>query len=181
MASSDINLLQTKTTNSLFGRDSENVVRIITIVVLSVTFVFGILAGSAYVLLDSQQKTLEQTKNQFTTVIKEYQEKESMLVATTSRLSLIQQIIKTQRSYAPYIDTTIKILAPSYRLSSFSVGKDNTVNMTVDVNSISEAVDMLRTVLTMQDDRMITNLVLNSFSLDNQGKISVSISYTVIL
>lgn len=181
MASSDINLLQTKSTTSLFGKDVESLVRIIAILVLSITFAVGLLVAGAYVMLQSQKGTLDQTKNQFLQTISDNKEKESILTAINSRLSLIQKIMDSQHSYAPYIDTTLKILTPAYTLSSFSIGKDNAVNMTVDVNSVGDAMEMLTTIMKMEDAHMIKNPVLNSFSLEEGGKISVAVSYTVIL
>ena len=179
MASQNINLLQTKTTLQPILGMMEQYVRIASMIVLSILFSGGILVGIAFFVFGQKRDSMKVEKEQLLSQVKKDVATESLLVMIRSRIAVIDKIIGKQVSYAPFIDTTMKIIQ-SYPLSSFSLGEKNTVAITVKVASIEEAMNVLTTIMEMEQKKEIGDPILQSFSIGEE-KIQIGLSYTVIL
>jgi hypothetical protein len=96
-----------------------------------------------------------------------------------ARIAAGEKILSTQVSYAPFIDTTIKVLQ-SFSLSSFSMGQKNSVSITVSVASLTDATRVFATLMDMEKKKEISKPILQSFSMDEK-KIQIGLTYTVVL
>lgn len=180
MASQDINLLQTKSDFHPVLNILERYVPVIAVGLVSLAAVAGVLLGLAFFLLTGQRDALGNERKQLVTQIEGDVKKESLLLLVRSRLSTLSTIIETQRSFVPYIDSTLSIVK-SYTLTSFALGQNNTVNVTITVWSLQDAIDVLSTVMALEKNHTITNPVLTSCTIDGDGKIELGLSYTVVL
>jgi len=179
MASQNINLLQTKTTLQPILGTIEQYVKIGSMIVLSVLFSGGILVGIVFFVFGQKRDTMKVEKEQLLSQVKNDVAKESLLVMIRSRIAAIDKIMAKQISYAPFIDTTMKVIQ-SYPLSSFSLGVKNSVAIMVKVASIEEAINVLATIMEMEQKKEIGDPILQSFSIEDE-KIQIGLSYTVIL
>lgn len=123
--------------------------------------------------LDADQKQLSQT-------IQNQSVKEGLLLALRARISSLKKILDVQFSVAPYIDTTL-LLAHPPRLTSFSIGELNTVQISVDLPDIWEAVSMMETIVKLVEENTIRNPNLTSLTVDKDGSIMMGLSYSVLL
>jgi hypothetical protein len=179
MASQNINLFQTKTTVQPLLAFLDQYVKIAAVALLAIVFSGGILVGIAFAVFGNQRDTMEIEKQQLLALVKDNVTKESLVLMIRNRLVAVDKIMTTQVSYAPFIDTTIKIIQ-SFPLSSFSMGGKNSVSIAVNVTNLTEAVDVLKTLMEMEQKKEISNPMLQSFSLDEK-KIQIGLSYTVVL
>jgi len=179
MASQNINLFQTKTTIQPLLEVIERYVKTISVVLLAIVFSGGIMTGIAFYVFGQQRDAMDSERQQLLAEIKNNVAKEGLFVMIRNRLVAVDKIMSTQVSYAPFIDTTIKIIQ-SFSLSSFSMGGKNSLMITVNVTTLAEAVDVLKTLMEMEQKKEITQPMLESFSLDDK-KIQLGLSYTVVL
>jgi hypothetical protein len=179
MASSDINLLQTKTeSQSMIGLVGRYI-RIVSVGIVSTVLIAGFLLGLTWYLMSAKRDGLLAEKKQVMAQIEQDKQKESLLMLVRDRLTSIGSIIDTQKSFAPYIDTTLTILK-SYTLSSFGLGEKNTVNVTITVRSLDDAMEVLTTIMGMEANHMINHPILKTFMMEG-GKIQLGLAYTVVI
>jgi len=178
MASQNINLFQTKTLQPILTL-IERYARTTAIILLSIVFSGGLIVGIAYIVFGQQRDSMERKKQQLLTQVKSNVAKESMVILIRNRISVIDSIMGTQISYAPFITTTMKVIQ-SFPLTSFSMGDKNSMTISFKVFSIEEAMGIFTTVLDMEKRKEITNPVLQSFTLNEKG-IQIGLSYIVVL
>jgi len=179
MASQTINLLQTKTTFQPVLALIERYARVASIILLVVVVSGSILVGSAFFIFGQQKNILELEKQQLLTRIKENVRKESLMFIIRNRLNTVDRIMATQKSYAPFVDTTIEVIQ-SFPLTSFSMGEKNSVSISVTVSTLADAVYVVKKLMDMDGQKKITSPMLNSFSLES-AKIQLGLSYIVVL
>lgn len=136
------------------------------------TVVYGIVRIRS-VQLDAEQKQLSQT-------IQNQNVKEGLLLALRARITSLKKILDVQFSLAPYIDTTLLLARPP-KLASFSIGEKNTVQISVNLPTIGEAVSMMETIMSLVNENKIRNPNLTSLTIDKDGVIVMSITYSVLL
>jgi len=179
MASQNINLFQTKTTVQPVLAFFDQYVKIAAVALLAIVFSGGVIAGVAFTVFGNQRDAMERDKQQLLALVKDNVTKESLILMIRNRLVAVDVIMASQVSYAPFVDTTIKIIQ-SFPLSSFSMGAKNSVSIAVNVTSLTEAVEVLKTLMEMEQKNEIAYPMLQSFSLDEK-KIQIGLSYTVVL
>ncbi len=123
--------------------------------------------------LNAEQERLSQT-------IQNQNLKEGMLLALRARITALKNILTIQFSVAPYIDTTLLLARPP-KLTSFSIGDKNTVQISVNLPDIQEAVSMMEEIVKLVDENKIRTPNLTSLTLDKDGAIVMGLSYSVIL
>lgn len=180
MSSQHINLFQTKTTLRPVLAMIERYVKTVSLVLLSIVFSGGIMVGIAFFVFGNQRDSMEVKKQEVMTQIKKEEGKESLFLMIRNQLGVINAILPTQVSYAPFLDTTMRIIQ-SFPLSSFSLGAKNSIIISVNVGSTQEAMTVLSTVLDMEQKKQIVNPILQSFTLEHEKKIQLGLSYTVVL
>jgi hypothetical protein len=179
MASQNINLFQAKTTVQPIFSFIERSVKIVALSLLSVVVSGSLMVALSFYVFGQQKDTMEAEKQQFLSRIKEYVAKESLLVMMRNRLVAVDKIVATQVAYAPYIDTTMKIIQ-SFSLTSFSLDPKNAVSISVSVTTMDEAMGVLKTLMDMEQRKEITTPILQSFVMDKET-IKIGLSYFVVL
>jgi hypothetical protein len=179
MTSQNINLFQTKTTFQPILAMAEKYAKLASTILLSVVFVSGILVTVAFFVFGRQRDAYILERDQLLVQIKKEVSKESLFIMIRNRLISIDAIMNSQISYAPFIDTTIKIIQ-SFPLTSFTLGEKNSVSITVKVSTLEEATNVLSTILDMERKKEITFPLLQSFSM-NEDKIQIGLSFIVVI
>jgi len=157
----------------------EQYVRISAIVLLTVVFSGGIMVAIAFLVFGQQRDRMEEERQKLLSQVKTAVAKESLLIMIRGRVGAIDKIFDSQVSYAPFVDTTMNVIQ-TIPLSSLSMGEKNSVAISVNVVTLEEAMNVLTTLMDMEQKKKITNPVLQSFSM-NEGKIQIGLSYTVVL
>ncbi len=179
MASQNINLFQTKTTLQPALVMTEKYLKVASTILLSVVFSGGLLVTLAFILFGNQRDRLLSEREQLLTQVKREVAKESLFLMVRNRLVAIDAVMASQISYAPFVDTTLKIIQ-TFPLASFSLGDKNSVNIAVKVSNLQEALHVLTTLLDMEAKKEITQPTLQSFTLDERA-IQIGLSFTVVL
>lgn len=177
---SGINLFQTKTQLSPALAEAEQYVRIIALALLAVLCAGGIVIGSLFIFFEKQKNTLEGERRQALGTIEGYINKETMLVVIHERLNFIDRVFATQQSFAPFIDTTIKIIG-TRPLTSFSLGEQNTVSIALSLSSMNEAVTIISGIMGLESSGLIKNTIIDFLTLDENETVKLGVSYKVIL
>lgn len=175
----NINLFQTKTQYQPVLIKIEQYVRIVAIGVLTILFSGGLIVGASFFIFGSQRDATKRDRDALLVRLKNEVGKESMVTMIRGRIKSIDAILKSQISYAPVIDTTIK-LAQSFPITSFAMGEKNSVTLTVNVTTLDEAMAVLSTLMTMEQRKEIVSPILQTFSMD-PNKIQIGLMYTVVL
>lgn len=179
MPSQHINLFQNKTTLQPLFAKLERYLKTGSLIFLSIVFSGGIMVGVAFLVFGQQRDAMESKRQQLLSQVKQQENKEAMVMMIRNRIGAIDAIVNSQVSYAPFIDTTMRV-TQSFPLSSFVLGAKNTVIISVNVSTLDEAVRVLSTLLDMEQKHQIANPVLQSFSL-NDKNIQIGLSYVVVL
>jgi len=180
MEKNPINLFQNQVAFSPTLVVVERYLRVARYVVLSLIFGIGLLTLSIYFIFQFQKRSLDTKRQVLYQAVQKDITKEAMLLSLRARVSALKKIMAYQISIAPYIDTTLSIAAPP-RLSSFSLGEGNSVHIEVDVDTITEAVSIVQTVIQLANEHKIKNPTMTSIILNKDAKVTLGFTYTVVL
>lgn len=179
-ATPTINLFQSQTEVHPIVRYLTPFVRSIS----SVSFIIFLMVGTSIFTIrwfvQNELKSIADQTNNIMAQIKAETTKEGMLLDLHHRIALVSSVRKTQISFAPYLDATLAIARPP-GLTSLGFGENNQVRITVKVLSLSEASDVIDSVINLLTKKKIRNPFITSFAIDANGLIVLGLSYDVIL
>lgn len=147
---------------------------------LGFILIAGILLVGTYGIVRLQKAKLDREEQQLATAIQSEHAKEGLLLALRARIASLKKILDVQLSVAPYIDTTLLLARPP-RLTSFSIGDKNTVQISVELPDIGEAVSMMEVILQLVSENKIRNANLTSLTINKDGSVMMGIMYQVVL
>jgi hypothetical protein len=147
---------------------------------LGAVLVSGVILMIIYGIVRFRSAQLDTDQRQLAQIIESQSVKEGLLLALRARISSLKKIMDVQFSVAPYIDTTLLLARPPL-LRSFSIGEKNTVQISVSLPTISDAVSMMETIVKLVNENSIRNPNLTSLSIDKSGIVTMGISYAVLL
>jgi len=181
--------MNTKTSVNLFQAQAnlppvlsfiEGYLRKIRFVLLTFIVCTGLVILGLHLYLSNRINTLEGRKTQLTAAVQQQVTTEAMLFTLRVRIAALKKILLFQKSIAPYIDVTMGLASPP-RLTSFSLGENNKVQISVYLTSMNEAVELMKKIVDFTNAGKIRNPGLISFSIEKNGFITMGIVYTVIL
>jgi len=175
-----INLFDTKASLSPGWQLVEQYLRIIRQYLLWSVFIVGLILVVLFSVITFRTNQLEVEQKRLSQTIQNQNVKEGMLLALRARITSLKNILNTQFSVAPYIDTTLLLAWPP-KLASFSIGEKNTVQISVNLSDIGEAVSMMEEIVKLVDENKIRTPHLTSLTIDKDGTIMMGLSYSVIL
>ncbi len=175
-----INLFDTKASLTPGWQLVEQYLRIARQYMLWSVLIVGIVLVVLYGAIRFRSNQLEIEQKRLSQTIQHQNVKEGMLLALRARITSLNNILNTQFSVAPYIDTTLLLARPP-KLTSFSIGDKNTVQISVNLSDIGEAVSMMEEIVKLVDENKIRTPNLTSLTLDKNGDIMMGLSYSVIL
>lgn len=175
-----INLFDTKASLSPIWQVVEKYLLISRQYLLGFVLIAGIALMATYGVVRFRTTQLDADQKQLFQTIQDQQVKEGLLLALRARITSLKKILDVQFSVAPYIDTTLLLARPP-ELTSFSIGEKNTVQISVKLSTIGEAVSMMEVVVKLVNENRIRNPNLTSLSVDKAGSITMGITYSVLL
>lgn len=175
-----INLFDTKASLSPGWQLVEKYLLLIRQYLLGFVLVVGIVLVVTYSVVRFRVMQLDIDQKQFSQTIQNQSVKEGLLLALRARITSLKKILDAQLSVAPYIDTTLLLARPP-ELTSFSIGEKNTVQISVDLPDIGQAVSMMEGVVKLVEENKIRTPNLTSLTVDKDGFIKMGITYSVLL
>lgn len=150
-----------------------------SIILCTIVIVGGVVVAIAFLAFGNQRDAMVTQKQTILAQIKENAAEENLVVMLHARIGSIDKIIASQVSYAPFIDTTMFLLQ-SVPLKSFSLGEKNSVSISVETQTLEEAINVMKTLLTMEENKKIAYPVLKSFTME-KNKIQLGLSFTIVM
>ncbi len=175
-----INLFDTKASLSPTWQIIEKYLIVVRYYLLGFVCIVGVVLVVAYGVIRMRTSQLDVTEKQLFQTIQNQNMKEGMLLALRARITALKNILTVQFSVAPYIDTTLLLARPP-QLTSFSIGEKNTVQISVELPTMSDAVSLMETIVKLVDENKIRIPNLTSLTVNKNGSIMMGITYSVIL
>lgn len=175
-----INLFDTKANLTPKWQLVEKYLLLIRQYLLGFTIIVGVVLVVLYGVIRYRSGQLDTDQKQLFQTIQNQSVKEGLLFALRARIASLKKILDVQFSVAPYIDTTLLLARPP-QLASFSIGENNTVQISVEFSDIGQAVSMMETVVKLVNENKIKNPNLTSLAVDKDGGITMGLSYSVVL
>lgn len=175
-----INLFQSQAMYSPTLSMIERYLRMTRYVLLSLLLVIGGITLIVFFVFRVQQQSLEQRREQLFSSVQQNMTKEAMLLTLRARVSALKKIMLFQVSIAPHIDTALLIASPP-QLTSFSLGDANSVSIGVESTTLEEAIDIVRTVIRLTEEKKIKNPTIVSIMLNKNATVTMGFSYVTIL
>jgi len=154
--------------------------RIISLVFVIVLIFVGAGIAFWFYSLNVTRQMTEQKKLALVKQIESNVAKEAMMKETKFRLSSIGKILSLQESFTPFLDTTIRI-AQVPELTSFTLGDQNVVALSIKTKTLSRAIEISNAVFTLVSERKIFSPMLDSLTVESDGSVQMNISFKVIL
>lgn len=177
--SSDINLLKAKTMLTPQWVAIEGQLRTVSVVLLIVLVLSGLFFGLGYAILRSQFTTVSAQKQTLMTAIGGQLRKEGLFASLKDRIAITGRILEAQRSWLGVLDLIDRITASGTR-TSFSVGKNDEVNLSITNKTLEDTFRVVERVLTEVADKTIANPILESVQYQKDGVVKVSLTFTPI-
>jgi hypothetical protein len=175
-----INLFDTKASLSPGWQLVEKYLILARIYLLGFVCIGGALLVLTYGVVRVRTTQLDGQYTQLYKTIQGQSVKEGLLLALRARIASLKKILDVQFSLAPYIDTTLLIARPP-ELTSFSIGEKNTVQISVELPDIGQAISMMETVMILVEENKISLPNLTSLRVEKDGSIVMGITYSVLL
>lgn len=177
--SSDINLLKAKTMLTPQWVAIEGQLRTASVILLIVLVVSGLFFGIGYAILRSQLAAVSAQKQTLMTAIGGQLRKEGLFASLKDRIAITGRILEQQRSWLGVLDLIDRITASGTR-TSFSVGENDEVNLSITNKTLEDTFRVVERVLTEVADKTIANPILESVQYQKDGVVKVSLTFTPI-
>ncbi|MDP1722700.1 MAG: hypothetical protein Q8L37_05820 [Candidatus Gottesmanbacteria bacterium] len=177
--SSDINLLKAKTMLTPQWVAIDGQLRTISIVLLIVLVLSGLFFGIGYAILRSQFAAMSAQKQTLMTAIGGQLRKEGLFASLKDRIAITGRILEGQRSWLGVLDLIDRITASGTR-TSFSVGENDEVNLSITNKTLEDTFRVVERVLTEVARKTIANPILESVQYQKDGVVKVSLIFTPI-
>lgn len=175
-----INLFDTKASLSPTWQLVEKYLIVARQYLLGFVCIVGVVLVVVYGGIRFRTQQLDGEQTQLSQTIQSQSRKEGLLLALRARITALKRILEVQFSVAPYIDTTLLLARPP-QLTSFSIGEKNTVQISVELPTIGEAVSLMETIVKLVEEQRIRTPNLTSLTVNKDGSIMMGITYSVIL
>lgn len=176
---SGINLLKAKTMLTPQWVAIEGQLKTASVVLLLVLFLSGVFFGVGYFIMRRQLDLALSQKQTLTTAIAGQLQKEGLLGSLKDRIAIAGRIIETQRSWLGVLDLIDRITASQTR-TSFSVGENDEVTLSITNNTLEDTLRVVERVLMEVADKTIANPILESVQYQKDGIVKVSLTFTPI-
>lgn len=177
---SSINLFSTRASIPLWIVSLDPYIVLIRVLCVSLVIAAAILYGVALGFISIQEASVASAKEKAIAQITSLKTKEMKYMIVKERLPIVESILKTQKSLAPYIDTAMAIAAPPL-LRSISPGEKQQVSLQIQLPSIEDGVPLLEKIIGLANENAIRSPSLSTVSVSAEGIITVGVSYTVRL
>ncbi|MBI4064789.1 hypothetical protein HY409_00260 [Candidatus Gottesmanbacteria bacterium] len=176
--STDVNLLQTKTPQLAQAQTIESQLRIVNYVLAVTVIVFSILIGSVYIYIKNSAQHVINIKKQNITAIANLSTKEVLLLALKDRLRHATQIRQSQYSFDK-IFAIIERLDVTRSISSIVILDNGTIQTSIRLGSIEETFYLMNNMTKEVTSGIMKQLIIDSMSLDEVGRLQMAISFRV--
>ncbi len=136
----------------------------------------GLITGGVFAYLSARQTNLLTQKDSLTATINQYSIKEGLLLTAKQRVVVIDKIVAGQKDFSKLFGTVGNIVS-SGQLVSLSLDDTNRVVLVAHVNSLTDAITVVDTLLKTAESHMLTRPELIAFSLSKDGGFDESLSF----
>ena len=181
MSSSNINLLPPPSGGSAELSAMTAHIRVVGWLVMSLFVATGTMGLIAYVLLRGMASGLEQNKRILTVQIQNLKNVEGLHAIAASRLAIASRILAVQTNHRAVLALTEKV-SPDDGIVSISMSQESgrtTVKLTPQ--NLHDASGTVSTLLSMSNEKKITDATLDSVSLAPDGLVGMTMSFVPIV
>lgn len=176
----NINLLKIESNASPFQTSAFGILKKTSFICLFILLTVGIILGTLTVTLTMREEQGKAEQTALTKKIASAVVKEGMILDIRTRLTVINSILKKQKSPIPFIDS-MTVVTEGIELSSLTIGENNTVTVGMKLEDISDAQIVVSRILKLVANRTINFPMLDSFVLDETGGIQMNVTYKVVI
>lgn len=177
MESSNVNLIRPKAPGSAFSGGIVTHIRQIGWVSLIVFLTSGALGLGSYFFLRTALSSAKREDTRLSQQIRGLARIEGLSTIIGSRLAIVSRVLGSEKD----IDSIIKLtesLAPEDWLSAISMGSDSErVAIKLIPKTLSEASQFVSGLLTLTREGKMTEAMLDSLTLDENGMVNISVSF----
>lgn len=172
----DINLLKLSPLPESLMR-VEARLRSLSIATAFVLIGLGVLAGVGKLIFSSQVQRLQDEKSVLVSSIASQGQKEAVFVAVQSRTAVVEKVLAQTASWAQVIDM-IRGIAVNGTLNTVQVDEKR-VTLSADMPSLESTIAMVREVRALVHEGRVTQPVLESLQLNEDGSVAVRTSFLI--
>lgn len=176
----EINLLRAKTgVSPEITQLSVQLRRISLIAVIAVLITGSVVAGT-YFYLQSTLTTLMNQKSQLLANITANARKETLYRLLKGQLGIAGKVIKTQKQWSGALDLVERITGSS-QLTGFSLNDKKQLLIALQAPSVEDAATTITGIISEAGQNHLKNPVLQSFQMDPDGTIKMSLVFLPLL
>lgn len=169
MAGTDvINLISKESAVSEQVRQVDLHLKQFAVLCLIALVIASVVTLSVYLVLDTQQKSLNNSKNRLIKQLKELSKKENMYLVVKSRIGLTENIINSSKALGPFMEKFYNI-SPPPNLGSLSYEPDGNANTSYTVKSVEDLAIIASQYAALNESGEIQKTMLNGFKIDSMG------------
>lgn len=164
----NINLLRRESSLPEYLGPVESQYKNFSVVVLFLVVIAGMITFGAYLTMQVRLKALEASKSKLMKQLAELKPRESKLMAVKSRIDVVDKILDKTKPVVQLLNTANTIaLPPKLRTVAFEDLSKATVNY--DPESLEDAAIITANVITQAGQKSISDPVLSSFTMSEDG------------
>lgn len=158
----------------------EDMLRKIAWISLIVIFVTSLGVGFSYFFMSRSLKAFEANNERLTQGIHEQSLKEGLLLSLVDRTRIASRALSAAKPWGKLF-TLLTQAAPEVSYRSVSVDDTATVTSIIELSTIDEAVMIVTNIISLAHDRLLRSPQLQSFSMQETGKIQMTVSFYPVL
>jgi len=175
----DINLLKTKTTAGLLNKEVVSKLQFISISALVLLMLFGVITGVMHMLYQRKLAVVTEQRERVLDEIIKNAKKEAIFRSIKAHIPVVSEVFEYQPQMHKVIDDVLEIAEPPV-LQTIDVSDDMTVSISLNVDSVYSAILYTGRVIDLANQQIIHNPMLNSFFINDEGGMQLSIHYKSI-
>ncbi len=179
MPDASINLIKTSANVSPELAKIDGYLRLTSRVALILTLVTGSFLLLASVLLRVRLAEFDRQKKSLLASVASDSRKENALVVLKQRLGIIE---KVRASVKPWhiVFAAVQNFASAERVSDVTLSDQGRVTVTVSTSSLEDMTSLVARVLALSSEKKLKNPVIESFTLNGDGSVQLSLSFVPV-
>lgn len=178
MSSSTINLLQRNASTQREISGLEDKLHSYSLWALGILVGAGVIIASLYIYLNSTVNGLETDKANLTRQINQQSDKEGILLSLKDRTAIAGKALGAGRTWGDLFPLLTKIATEGF--TSVSADENGRVSTELSLGSVDEASTIVSNIMSLVDDKALRSPQLAAFSIAEDGRIRLSISFIPI-
>ena len=177
MVSSNVNLIRPKAPGSAFSKGIVDHIRKIGWVALIAFLMSGAIGLAGYFFLRTALSSAKREETRLSQQIRSLSQVEGLYTIINSRLTILSRVLGSEKNINSIIELTESV-SPEDWLAGISIDSDSVrVAVKLTPRTISEASQLVSTLLGLTREGKMNKATLDSLTLDADGMVNISVSF----